>query len=363
MRIAQIAPLVESVPPSLYGGTERVVAFLTEELVGQGHEVTLFASGDSLTSASLVPCVDRALRLNAGVRDHIPYYMVMLKEVHRRASQFDVLHFHVDTLHLPVFNGILANRTVTTLHNRLDSPDLKALYEGFARMPLVSVSDAQRSQISHDNFAGTVLHGLPKDVLAPTLQPVGGYLAFLGRIAPEKRVDRAIAIARAVGLPLRIAAKVDRADESYFRSEIQPLLSQPGIEFIGEINERQKAGFLGNALALLFPIDWPEPFGLVMIEAMACGTPILGFNRGSVPEVLENGLSGFVVESVDEAIAAIGPLLELDRARVRRRFERRFTADRMARDYVAIYEELMRDRQLPPSPRAVEKASALILAD
>jgi glycosyltransferase involved in cell wall biosynthesis len=289
--------------------------------------------------------------------------MVMLKEVRRRAACFDVLHFHVDTLHLPVFNGDLAHRTVTTLHNRLDSGDLKSLYEGFRQMPLVSVSDAQRSPIPDANFAGTVLHGLPKDLLAPTLQPCGGYLAFLGRISPEKRVDRAIAIARAVGLPLKIAAKVDRADEAYFRSDIQPLLDQPGIAFIGEIGEAQKAEFLGNALALLFPIDWPEPFGLVMIEAMACGTPVLGFNRGSVPEVLENGVTGYIVESVDEAISAVRPVLALDRARVRRRFEQRFTADRMARNYVAIYQHILVGRDFTSAEAASSDTSALVAAE
>jgi glycosyltransferase involved in cell wall biosynthesis len=362
MRIAQIAPLVESVPPSLYGGTERVVSFLTEELVALGHEVTLFASADSITDAALVPCVDRALRLNPDVRDHIPYYMVMFKEVRRRAAFFDVLHFHVDTLHLPVFNGDLAHRTVTTLHNRLDSGDLKSLYDGFRRTPLVSVSDAQRSPILDANFAGTVLHGLPKDLLAPTLHPDGGYLAFLGRISPEKRVDRAIAIARAVGLPLRIAAKVDRADEAYFRSEIQPLLDQPGIAFIGEIGEAQKAEFLGNALALLFPIDWPEPFGLVMIEAMACGTPVLGFNCGSVPEVIEDGVTGYIVGSVHEAISAVRPVLALERAGVRRRFEQRFTADRMASNYVAIYEHLL-GRELTTADAASSDFAALVAAE
>ena len=341
MRIAQIAPLVESVPPRLYGGSERVVSFLTEALVDLGHQVTLFASGDSTTSAKLVSCVPEALRLNPSVRDHIPYYMVMLKTVREMASQFDILHFHTDNLHFPVFAGALAPRTVTTLHSRQDGRDLDVLYGAFLDMPLVSISDAQRKPVPRANFADTVPHGLPRHLLPLTVQPSGGYLAFLGRISPEKRLDRAITIARAAGLPLKVAAKVDRADEAYFRSEIAPLLTQPGVEFIGEINERQKARFLGNARGLLFPIDWPEPFGLVMIEAMACGTPVLAFNQGSVPEVVDNGVTGFIVDDVEEAVRCLGPLLALDRRRVRERFEQRFTADRMARNYVRIYQKLI----------------------
>jgi len=342
MKIAQIAPLMESVPPRLYGGTERIVSYLTEELVAQGHDVTLFASGDSLTSANLVLCCPQALRLDPSVRDTIPSYMLMLDKVRRMASQFDVLHFHIDQFHFPLFNETAA-RTVTTLHGRQDLPDLKQLYAGFRDMPLVSISDAQRSPIASANFAGTILHGLPRDLLTPTLQARGGYLAFLGRMSPEKRVDRAIAIARAFGLPLRIAAKVDRVDEAYFETEIRPLLSLPGIEFIGEIDERAKGKFLGDARALLFPIDWPEPFGLVMIEAMACGTPVLAFRQGSVPEVIDDGVTGYVVESVDEALLKMGSLLGLDRGRVRRCFEERFAASRMAREYVRIYQSQMRE--------------------
>jgi glycosyltransferase involved in cell wall biosynthesis len=342
MKIAQIAPLMESVPPRLYGGSERIVSYLTEELVAQGHDVTLFASGDSLTSAGLVPCCPTALRLDPTVRDIIPSYMLMLDKVRRMAPQFDVLHFHIDQFHFPLFNETTA-RTVTTLHGRQDLPDLKQLYAGFPDMPLVSISNAQRLPISSANFAGTVLHGLPKDLLTPTLQTHGGYLAFLGRISPEKRVDRAIAIARAFGLPLRIAAKVDRVDEAYFESEIRPLLSLPGIEFIGEIDERTKNKFLGDAQALLFPIDWPEPFGLVMIEAMACGTPVLAFRHGSVPEVIDDGVTGYVVDSVDEGVLKMGSLLGLDRGRVHRRFEERFAASRMAGDYVRIYQSQTRD--------------------
>src|SRR3984893_9871894 len=291
MRIAQIAPLIESVPPRLYGGTERIVSYLTEALVAQGHDVTLFASGQSITSATLVPCCEQALRLNPLMHDPIPYYMLMLDKVRKLAPQFDVLHFHIDQFHFPIFRE-LASSTVTTLHGRQDLPDLKHLYAGFPDMPLVSISDAQRGPIPDANFAGTVYHGLPTDSLTPTLSARGGYLAFLGRISPEKRVDRAIEIARAIGLPLKIAAKVDRVDEEYFKTEIEPLLSLPGIEYIGEIDERHKSKFLGDARALLFPVDRPEPFVLVMIEAMACGTPVLACRNGSVPEVIDRGVTG-----------------------------------------------------------------------
>ena len=336
MKIAQIAPLMESVPPRLYGGTERIVSYLTEALVQQGHDVTVFASGDSTTSARLIPCCTEALRLNPAVKDTIPYYMGLIDNVARLASQFDVLHFHIDQYHFPLFRGLGAN-TVTTLHGRQDLPDLQYLYAKFPEMPLVSISDAQRAPIPHANFTGTVYHGLPTDLLTPVAAPEGKYLAFLGRISPEKRVDRAIHIARAANFPLKIAAKVDRVDQAYFEAEIRPLLDLPGIEFIGEIDERTKPSFLGNARALLFPIDWPEPFGLVMIEAMACGTPVLAFRNGSVAEVMDDGLTGAVVETMDEAHARLGEVLALDRQVVRARFEQRFTATRMAQDYVALY--------------------------
>ena len=340
MKIAQVAPLYESVPPRLYGGTERIVSYLTEELVAKGHEVTLFASGDSLTSARFVSCAVQALRLNPAVRDPIPYYMLMLDKVRRTASQFDIMHFHIEQFHFPVFHD-RATRTLTTLHGRQDLPDLEFLYRGFPDMPLVRMSTAQR-QPSTGNFVATVPHGIPRDLHAPTwVAGLGSYLAFLGRISPEKRVDRAIAIARAVGLPLKIAAKVDRVDEEYFKTEIAPLLSQPGVEFVGEIDERQKTRFLGDACALLFPIDWPEPFGLVMIEAMACGTPVLAFRRGSVSEVVDDGVTGYVVDSVEEAIFKVEYVLSLDRAQVRRRFEQRFTAERMAQDYLKLYAMLI----------------------
>jgi len=343
LKIAQIAPLIERVPPRLYGGSERIVSYLTEALVDLGHDVTLFASGDSITSARLIRCCREALRLDPAVRDPIPYYMLMLDKVRTMAHEFDILHFHIDQFHFPLFRTMAA-RTLTTLHGRQDMPDLKALYDGFPEMPLVSISMAQRAPIADANFAGQVPHGIPRDLL--TAMPVvrGGYLAFLGRICPEKRVDRAIAIARQVGLPLKIAAKVDRVDEAYFRSEIAPLLDQPGIEFIGEIDDQQKNAFLGEAAALLFPIDWPEPFGLVMIEAMACGTPVLALRQGSVPEVVEEGVTGHVVESVEEAVSSMDSLLALDRKHIRRRFEARFTADRMAWDYVDIYRRLIDER-------------------
>ena len=281
MKIAQVAPLIESVPPKFYGGTERVVSYLTEELVAQGHDVTLFASGDSITSARLVPCCEQALRSNPAVRDPIPYYMMMLDQVRRMASSFDVVHFHIDQFHFPIFRTI-ARKTLTTLHGRQDLPDLQHLYQAFLEMSVVSISDAQRDPIPFANFAGTVYHGLPQNLYRPTFEPRGGYLAFLGRISPEKRLDRAIEIARAVGFPLKIAAKVDAVDVEYFEAKIKPLLNGDDIQFVGEIGDRDKTQFLGEASALLFPIDWPEPFGMVMIEAMACGTPVLAFDHGSV---------------------------------------------------------------------------------
>ena len=347
MRIALIAPLIESVPPRLYGGTERIASYLCEELVAQGHDVTLFASAESTTSARLVPCCDQALRLDPDVRDVIPYIMLMMDKVRSVASQFDILHFHIDQFHFPVFREI-ANKTVTTLHGRQDLPDLKKLYAGFPEMPLVSISLAQRAPIPDVSFVGNVPHGLPRDLLGPSFNARGGYLAFLGRIAPEKRVDRAIEIARAVGLPLKIAAKVDKVDQEYFKTVIEPLLDQPGIDYVGEIDDRAKSRFLGDARALLFPVDWPEPFGLVMIEAMACGTPVLAFNRGAVAEVIDAGVTGYVVESVGEAICKIGSVLALDRGQVRRRFEERFTVSRMTRDYLDIYASLIEKRAGAP---------------
>jgi glycosyltransferase involved in cell wall biosynthesis len=341
MRIAQVAPLFESVPPRLYGGTERVVYYLTEELVRQGHQVTLFASGDSITSAELVPCTPRALRLDPDVRDSIPHQMLLLDKVRERAGDFDILHFHVDYLHFPLFRTE-ARRTLTTLHGREDLADHMPFYAHFPEMPLVSISNAQRAPLPRANFAATVYHGLPLDLHKPTFEPRRGYLAFLGRIAPEKRPDRAIAIARATGLPLKIAAKVDKVDEAYFREVVAPMLDGPGVEFIGEINEGEKTEFLGQAAALLFPVDWPEPFGLVMIEAMACGTPVIAFRCGSVPEVIDDGQSGRIVLSVEEAVQAIPDVLALDRKTVRARFEERFSVTRMAADYLKVYHKMVR---------------------
>ena len=340
MRIAQIAPLAESVPPRLYGGTERIVSFLTEELVRQGHDVTLFASGDSVTTARLVPCCDSALRLDPTVRDPLPAHLLMLDRVRRRAADFDVLHFHVDLLHYPIMAAVQA-RTLTTLHGRLDRPEAHGLYAAFDAFPLVSISDHQRLPMPAVRWAATVHHGLPIDLLPFTERPAGGHLAFLGRISPEKRPDRAIEIARRAGMPLKIAAKVDRADRAYWDEVIEPMIRRnPDVEFVGEIDERAKARFLGDAAALVFPIDWPEPFGLVMIEAMACGTPVLAFPGGSVPEVIDDGLTGAIVGSIEEAVAALPRVLTLDRGRIRARFEERFSAERMARDYVDIYRRL-----------------------
>lgn len=358
MKIAQIAPLAERVPPKLYGGTERIVSYLTEELVRQGHEVTLFASGDSITSAELVSCTELALRLAPQVRDTIPYQVMLLEEVRRRSREFDVLHFHIDMLHFPLVRDF-ADRTVTTLHGRLDLPDLQPFYRAFPDMPLVSISDHQRLPMPPVNWVGTVYHGLDHG-LPFTPQPAGDYLAFLGRISPEKRPDRAIEIARRAGVKLKMAAKVDEADHAYWTEHIEPLIrNSPHVEFIGEINEQQKADFLGNARALLFPIDWPEPFGLVMIEAMSCGTPVIAFRCGSVPEVIDHGRSGFIVDTLDEAVDAVGQLSHLSRATVRQTFDRRFTAERMARDYVEIYRNLSSGRDFASmfdSPDLTRKA-------
>jgi glycosyltransferase involved in cell wall biosynthesis len=357
MKIAQIAPLFESVPPRLYGGTERVVSYLTEELVKQGHEVTLFASGDSITSAQLVACTPRALRLDPSVCDAIPHHVMMLDKVRERADDFDILHFHIDYLHFPLFRSQL-RRTVTTLHGRQDLADHMPFYLRFSDMPLVSVSNAQRWPLPNGSFVGTVYHGLPLELYKPNLEPHGRYLAFLGRISPEKRPDRAIAIARAAGLPLKIAAKVDKVDEAYFQNVIAPLLDGGQIEFLGEINEGAKTEFLGQAAGLLFPIDWPEPFGLVMIEAMACGTPVLAFHCGSVPEIVEDGLTGRIVSSVDEAVQAIPDLLALDRKAIRARFEERFSARRMATDYAKVYQTILRQRTAPQIQRSAVASSS-----
>ncbi|WP_159015750.1 glycosyltransferase family 4 protein [Cognatiluteimonas profundi] len=343
MRIAQIAPLYEAVPPRLYGGTERIVAHLTDALVDLGHDVTLFASGDSRTRATLVPMREQAIRLDPDdLRSDMASHLSMLHEVRSRSDEFDILHFHVDLLHFPLFADI-ASRTLTTLHGRLDLKDLSAAYRRWPRFPMVSISDHQRRPLRFANWAGTVQHGMPPALYRFSARPQGGYLAFLGRISPEKRPDRAIAIAKAAGLPLRIAAKVDAADRAYF-AEISPLLDDPSIEFIGEIDDEQKSDFLGNAVALLFPIDWPEPFGLVMIEAMACGTPVIAWPCGSVPEIIDDGITGRVVSSQAEAVAAVAEVAAYDRTRIRETFERRFSAQAMARNYLALYERLLPQR-------------------
>jgi glycosyltransferase involved in cell wall biosynthesis len=339
MRIAQIAPLIESVPPRFYGGTERVVSYLTEDLVAQGHEVTLFASGDSITAANLVPCCTQALRLDAAVSDVVPYYMLMLDKVRSHAAEFDVLHFHIDHFHFPIFRH-LPIPSLTTLHGRQDHRDCLPFYAGFSDMPLISISDAQRAPLPHANFVTTIHHGLPLDLHEASYRPNGGYLAFIGRISPEKGPVDAIRIAQSLGIPLKIAAKVDKLDESYFREVVQPMLSTQGVEFIGEINEKDKGPFLRDAIALLFPICWPEPFGLVMIEAMACGTPVLAYRAGAVREVIDEGVTGMIVDNIDQARIASVRVAALDRRKVRRRFEERFTARRMAKDYVRVYQSL-----------------------
>ena len=338
MRIAQVAPLAEAVPPKLYGGTERVVSWLTEELVRQGHEVTLFASGDSQSSAELVAGCEKGLRL-AGIRDHLATMLVMLHNVRRRAQEFDVIHFHVDLLQQPMFESI-QHRTVTTMHGRLDLPDFMPIYKAFPDMPFVSISDSQRAPMPKTtHWAATIHHGLPPNLI-PFKPGPGQYLAFLGRICPDKRLDRAIEIARRAGMPLRVAAKVDPADVDYFKKVIEPMLDDPMIEFVGEVGDAGKGEFLGNASALLFPIDWPEPFGLVMIEAMSAGTPVVAWNNGSVPEVITPGRSGYIVSSIDEAVAAVHKAVKLDRRMVRAEFDNRFTLRHMADRYLAVYEKI-----------------------
>jgi len=343
MRIAQIAPLAESVPPKLYGGTERVVSWLTEELVAQGHDVTLFASGDSRTSANLVACVPQGLRLS-GISCHLASHAVMLDRVRRQADRFDIIHFHVDLLQHVLFQD-LAHKCITTLHGRLDLPDFHPIYRAFPHMPLVSISDSQRLPMPCNvNWLATIPHGLPLAHINFHPGP-GDYLAFLGRIAPEKRPDRAIEIAKRAGIPLKIAAKVDDVDSRYFEDKIKPLLKGSAVEFIGEITDDQKGDFLGNALALLFPIDWPEPFGLVMIEALSAGTPVIAWQNGSVPEVITEGVSGVIVDSIDAAVAAIEGISSLNRESVRGEFERRFTSTRMAHEYESVYRSLLKNPQ------------------
>jgi len=342
MKIAQVAPLFESVPPQCYGGTERVVSYLTEELVRQGHQVTLFASGDSVTQAHLVAACPRALRLDEQCVDQLAQCMVLLEHVFRQAPTFDLLHFHIDYLHFPLS---VRQRVphVTTLHGRLDIPDLVPVYQTFPSMPVVSISDAQRIPLPGLQWQGTVYHGLPEDLYTFQDTP-GSYLAFLGRISPEKGIEQAIAIARQAGMPLKIVAKIDQVDRAYFQSVVQPLLDDPLVEYLGEMGERDKNAFLGQAYALLFPIDWPEPFGLVMIEALACGTPVIAYGRGSVPEVVEDGVTGWIVAGRDDAIQAIAQVSTLSRRRCRQTFEERFSATQMTQDYLRIYQQLLEPR-------------------
>ena len=343
MRIAQIAPLHEAVPPKLYGGTERVVSYLTEELVALGHDVTLFASGDSITSARLHSVWPRALRLDPAIRDPIAPHMLLMEAVRRQAEDFDVLHFHMDYWPFSLFSRQRVP-FVTTLHGRLDLPELAPVFDTFPNVPVVSISHSQRRPLPQAHYVATVHHGVPDKVIAPQPGIKASYLAFLGRIAPEKGPDRAIRIARACGIPLKIAAKVDKVDQHYFETVIRPMLDQPGVEMVGEISEAEKPAFLSGALGLLMPIDWPEPFGLVMIEAMGCGAPVIAFNRGSVPEIIEDGLTGFIVEDETGAIGAVERLLALSRDKVRARFEQRFSARRMAEDYLSLYRSLAGER-------------------
>ncbi|MCL6524969.1 MAG: glycosyltransferase family 4 protein [Thermoflavifilum sp.] len=338
LHIAQVAPLYESVPPKLYGGTERVVAYLTEALIDKGHEVTLFASGDSHTRAELVSHLNEAIRLNSRVQDPMAHHVIQMADVAARAHEFDILHFHTDYLHFPL-SDLLHRPHVTTLHGRLDLPDLPFVYRRFSHQPVISISFAQRQPLPFARWVGNVYHGLPRH-LYHLGKGDGGYVAFIGRISPEKRADLAIEIAQKAGYPIYIAAKVDKADEAYFAAHIRHLFDLPHVHYIGEIGDREKDDFLGKAKALLFPIDWPEPFGMVMIEAMACGTPVIAFNRGSVPEVIDHGVTGFIVNHVQEAVGALKKIDDLDRKRIRQVFETRFTAEVMADNYLHIYHQL-----------------------
>jgi glycosyltransferase involved in cell wall biosynthesis len=344
VKIAQVSPLYESVPPKMYGGTERVVSYLTEELVAQGQDVTLFASGDSQTSAKLIPGSKTSLRLSKNTVDHLAHHIAMLDEVMRMAPEFDVIHFHIDYMHFPL-SRYCALPSITTLHGRLDLPDLIPVYKRYADAPVISISMTQRKPLPRANWVANVHHGLPADLL--TFHPkAGDYLAFLGRISPEKRLDRAIEIAKRAGMPLKVAAKIDNADRAYYESTIKPLMGDPNIEFIGEIGENEKSEFLGNAYAYLFPIDWPEPFGLTMIEAMACGTPTIAFNCGSVPEVMQESLTGFIVDNMDDAVAAVEKIESIERTACRNVFEKRFTSAHMAKRYIQVYQSMTSDIQL-----------------
>ena len=340
MKIGLVAPLFESVPPKFYGGTERVVAYLADALVELGHDVTLFAAADASTRAALVPVREQALRLDsAPLKSDIAAHLSELYEVRRRAKSFDIIHFNIDLLHFPFFSD-MPHRTLTTIHGRLDLTDLAGAYRKWSDFPLVSISESQRAPLRFANWIGTVHHGVPEALYRFSPAGKGAYLAFLGRISPEKRPDRAIAIAKRVGMKLRLAAQVDPVDRSYFQHVIKPLLDDPLIEFVGEIGDHEKSEFLGNAMALLFPIDWPEPFGLVTIEAMACGTPVIAWDRGSVREIVADGVTGRVVSSEDEAVAAIEEVAGFNRYRIRREFDHRFSSATMAGNYVRHYRRL-----------------------
>jgi glycosyltransferase involved in cell wall biosynthesis len=343
MKIALVSPLSERVPPLKYGGTERIVAYLSDSLVNLGHEVTLYASSDSVTKARLIGCAPRSLRTDPSVVDPLPHHMLMLERVYQDADDYDVVHFHLDYFHFSYCRRVQLPH-LTTLHGRLDYPDLVPLYEEFRELPVNSISDAQRLPLPWLNWRATVYHGLPRQLLHLGTGK-GEYLAFLGRISPEKGLNKAIEIANRTGLTLKVAAKIDKADREYYENVIRPLMDgNPRIEFIGEIDDRDKQTFLGEALALLFPIQWPEPFGIVMIEAMACGTPIVAFRSGSVPEVMADPRSGFIVNSVEEAVKAVSRVSRLDRNGCREVFDSLFTAERMAKEYVDLYEQLVEHR-------------------
>jgi glycosyltransferase involved in cell wall biosynthesis len=359
MRIAQVAPLIESVPPKHYGGTERIVSYLTEELVRAGHDVTLFGSGDSVTQARLIPGCRDSLRLNKRCVDHLAHHLVMIDRVLEHARDFDVIHFHTDYLHFSA-SRYLCVPHITTLHGRLDLPDLIPVYDRFRDIPVISISNAQRRPLPSANWVATIYHGLPQELFRFQPNP-GNYLAFLGRICAEKRADRAIEIAKRAGMPLKIAAKVDRVDRRYFKRVVEPLLQQSHVEWIGEISDREKNDFLGNAHALLFPIDWPEPFGLVMIEAMACGTPVIAYDGGAVSEVIKEGQTGFIAKNLEDAAEAVHRVPELSRAHCRKVFEKRFTVARMARDYVKIYKRTI-DRRMSGLDRCIESSRREITA-
>jgi glycosyltransferase involved in cell wall biosynthesis len=341
MKIAQVAPLYESIPPKMYGGTERVVHYITEELVKLGHEVTLFASGDSITSATLVPACKKSLRLDPECIDPFVHHIIQLQMIQERLSEFDIIHYHTDYFHFPL-SVMNRSKHLTTLHGRLDLPDLQDLYKVFSKIPLVSISNNQRTPITGANWVATIYHGLPTELLAFNPDK-GKYLAFIGRISPEKGLEHAMEMAKRTGIKLKIAAKIDLVDLHYFNTEIKSLLDHELIEYVGEIGEKDKSEFLGNALALLFPIKWKEPFGLVMIEAMACGTPVIAYNRGSVPEVIDEGITGFIVNSVEEGVDAINRIHEIDRRTCRAVFEKKYNAKRMTTDYLKVYEQLIKN--------------------